>query len=81
MDNFFRPGDTCQSSGVYEVVHDGHESRHRELTVVRGEPFPPCRQCLSVQYRLVRAATHVAQGIDRLSEDHRRPVEHAGPLV
>ncbi len=62
MDNFFRPGDTCQSSGVYEVVHDGHESRHHELTVVRGEPFPPCRQCLSVQYRLVRAATHVAQG-------------------
>src|SRR3989337_3176595 len=62
MNNFFRPGDTCQSSGVYEVIHDGHESRHRELTVVRGEPFPPCRQCLSVQYRLARAATHVAQG-------------------
>src|SRR3972149_11772422 len=58
MDNFFRPGDTCQSSGVYEVIDDGHASRHRELTVVRGEPFPPCRQCLSVQYRLGRAAPH-----------------------
>src|SRR3972149_6180643 len=41
MDNFFRPGGTCQSSGVYEVIHDGHESRHHELTVVRGEPLQP----------------------------------------
>lgn len=62
MDSLFHPGDTCQSSGVYEVIHDGHESRYHELTVVRGEPFPPCRQCLGVHFRLLRAATHVAQG-------------------
>src|SRR3989304_3257379 len=62
MDNFFRPGGTCQSSGVYEVIHDGHERRHHELTVVRDEPVPPCRQCLSVQYRLGCARAPAGRG-------------------
>jgi len=62
MPQLARPGETCQNSGVYTVIHDGHESRYHELTLIRGEPFPPCRQCVGVQYRLVHAATHVAQG-------------------
>jgi hypothetical protein len=32
-------------SGIYDVVHDGvHQDKH-QVTMVKGETFPPCRHC------------------------------------
>lgn len=38
----YRPGQTCPTSGQYRVVDcaTGRPTGH-EVTVVRGEPFPP----------------------------------------
>jgi hypothetical protein len=41
----FKPGDLCPKSGIYDVVHDGvHQDKH-QVTMVKGETFPPCRHC------------------------------------
>jgi YjzC-like protein len=41
----FKPGDQAPKSGIYDVVHDGvHQDQH-QVTMVKGETFPPCRQC------------------------------------
>ena len=56
----FKPGQKCKQSGIYKVVHDrGHDEEH-EVTVVNGEPFPPCQSCgHGVRFVLVRAAHHL----------------------
>ena len=40
----YKPGEKCEASGIYRVTHDEHHPEH-EVTVVLGEPFPPCKGC------------------------------------
>ena len=55
----YKPGEKVPKSGIYKVVHDGHEADH-EVTAVIGEPFPPCRGCGDkAHFVLVRAAHHL----------------------
>jgi hypothetical protein len=51
-------GDICQTSGLYKVLN--HDVRHpKEITMVKGKQFPPCRDCgQKVQYQLVTATPH-----------------------
>jgi hypothetical protein len=56
----YKPGQTVPESGIYKVNHDRKHTAEHEVTAVRGEPFPPCRNCGSgITYSLVRAAHHV----------------------
>ena len=37
----FRPGQTAPRSGQYRVIGPRGGSTNKEVTVVKGEPFPP----------------------------------------
>jgi hypothetical protein len=43
--DMFKPGDDCPQSGIYRVVHDPEHTKEHDVTVVYGEPFPPCNGC------------------------------------
>jgi hypothetical protein len=55
MTKTFKPGETAERSGEYEIrgPRGGHTGRER--TVVRGEPFPPTPQS-GESYTLSRPA-------------------------
>jgi hypothetical protein len=56
----FKPGDTCNQSGIYRVEHDPNHVGSHEVTVVYGEEFPPCRGCgHHPRFTLVRDAVHL----------------------
>jgi hypothetical protein len=56
----FKPGDECERSGIYRVMHDGDHAQPHEVTVVYGRKFPPCRQCGHLsRFLLVGGAQHV----------------------
>lgn len=56
----FKPGEKCKHSGIYKVTHDSSHVSPHEVTVVFGEPFPPCRGCGGhPRFLLVRQAQHV----------------------
>jgi hypothetical protein len=56
----FHPGQQVLRSGIYAVIHKGHEVADHEVTCVSGREFPPCRDCgKGVTFKLVRAAKHV----------------------
>jgi hypothetical protein len=56
----FKPGETCKQSGIYKVVHDPRHTTEHEVTVVNGEPFPPCNGCgQHPRFTLVYAAHHL----------------------
>jgi hypothetical protein len=40
----FRPGEPVPETAVYTVIHAGHRATH-EVTLRRGEVFPPCARC------------------------------------
>jgi hypothetical protein len=57
----FKPGQTCQQSGIYQVTHDNYHTETHEVTCVFGEPFPPCNHCGDhPRFRLVRLAQHIS---------------------
>ena len=39
-----KPGETAQQSGQYPLVGPRGGDKDREVTVVKGEPFPPTRK-------------------------------------
>jgi len=50
-------GEICHTSGLYTVVN--HIKHPKEITMVKGKPFPPCSECRErVDYRLKEAAKH-----------------------
>jgi hypothetical protein len=55
-----KPGDKAPRSGIYKVVHGaGHQDEH-EVTVVKGETFPPCKHCgTHPRFSVVTGAHHV----------------------
>lgn len=56
----FKPGQKCEASGIYSVVHDTVHRETHEVTVVYGEPFPPCSHCGGhPRYVLKYAAIHI----------------------
>lgn len=58
----FKPGDTVQRSGIYQVVHDPYHAKQHEVTCVYGKRFPPCNHCgHHVRFTLDRAAQHIEQ--------------------
>ncbi len=40
----FQPGERVPDTAVYMVVHAGHRATH-EVTLRKGEVFPPCARC------------------------------------
>lgn len=54
----YRPGETVPTSGQYSVVDASGRSCGREITSVRGEPFPPTRTAREFGYVLVDATVH-----------------------
>jgi hypothetical protein len=58
--SIWKPGDTVQQSGIYDVIHDQEHLQRHQVTCVHGEPFPPCNHCSKhVRFRLAVAAIHV----------------------
>ncbi len=56
----FKPGQICDTSGIYTVTHDYVHRESHDVTVVAGEPFPPCNHCgHHPRYVLKYAAVHV----------------------
>lgn len=58
----FKPGQIVPHSGIYDVIHylPHLVSDHHQVTCVKGEHFPPCRDCKAgVKYKLFRAAYHL----------------------
>jgi hypothetical protein len=57
----FSPGETVESSGLYEICHRD-ESRTR-VVLMRNDLFAPCIDCCgdTVRYKLLRAAPHVSE--------------------
>jgi len=56
----FKPGEKCEQSGIYKVTHDQNHHQEHEVTVVFGEPFPPCNHCgHHPRFKIVRAAQHI----------------------
>ncbi|PDM39244.1 MULTISPECIES: YjzC family protein [unclassified Geobacillus] len=45
-----RTGGTVEQSGIYKCTKCGNE-----ITCVKGERVPPCRNCGNTVFRLVRA--------------------------
>jgi hypothetical protein len=56
----FKPGQTCEASGIYKVTHDPTHAQPHEVMCVYGKPFPPCRGCHHPRFVLVRAAEHIS---------------------
>ncbi len=56
----YKPGDKCEQSGIYNVTHDRNHHQTHQVTVVWGEPFPPCNGCgQHPRFMLSQAAIHV----------------------
>jgi len=56
----YKPGNEVAASGIYTVVHDKNHKTQHEVTAIRGEHFPPCKNCGSdARFVLARAATHI----------------------
>lgn len=50
-------GESCQVSGIYRVVN--HIQHPKQVTMVKGDRFPPCSQCnTKVTYELVTKTQH-----------------------
>jgi hypothetical protein len=54
----YKTGDICQVSGIYRVLN--HNVQHpKEITMVAGKEFPPCKECRrSVTYELKEKTLH-----------------------
>jgi hypothetical protein len=56
----YRPGETVEYSGVYEVLHDRDHAEEHEVTVVAGRKFPPCNHCGNhPRFHPIRLAQHI----------------------
>ena len=57
----YKPGQEVPTSGIYRVSHNRSHALEHEVTCVKGEPFPSCKNCGEhPRFVLVHAAHHVA---------------------
>ncbi|ADB53830.1 conserved hypothetical protein [Conexibacter woesei DSM 14684] len=54
----YRPGNTVQASGIYNVVNSYGTPQGRQVTCVEGEPFPPTQYAGEYGYVLAMATQH-----------------------
>ena len=55
----FSPGQTAPVSGVYRVRHAHRHRSVHEVTIEKGQVFPPCRVCgAEVTFRLAYPASN-----------------------
>lgn len=60
----YSPSEIVPRSGIYDVIHlQPHSvSDHHQVTCVKGEKFPPCRDCKGgVKFKLAVAAYHLSE--------------------
>ena len=58
----YKPGQTVPESGIYRVVHDRNHLPVHEVTAVKNERFPPCRNCGDhPRFTLARPALHLKE--------------------
>jgi hypothetical protein len=56
----YRTGLEIPHSGIYLVMHKEHRLPH-EVTLLKGEQFPPCAQCSkAVQFELLMGVSDLA---------------------
>lgn len=57
----YKPGQICEQSGIYTVIHDSVHHASHDVTCVYGKQFPPCNHCgHSVRFKLKIAAVHLS---------------------
>ena len=60
----YAPGDFAPVTGIYAVVHSAHRPEHR-VVAIRGEHFPPCRQCSgNVRFYVIERVSHMTHDMD-----------------
>ncbi len=56
----FKPGQQAEVSGAYRVNHDQNHINPHEITMIKGNTFPPCPGCIGVKYTLIRETIHIS---------------------
>jgi hypothetical protein len=60
MADFLKAGDKVPFSGIYQAIHARHHADTHYVTVLFGDRFPSCLQCLEeVRFELNLSAVHV----------------------
>jgi hypothetical protein len=60
MPKTFEAGNRAPSSGVYKVVHGRQHVEPHHVTVLYGDTFPACLECLHrVRFELAIPAAHI----------------------
>jgi hypothetical protein len=57
----YEPGNRVPTSGIYDVIHNGHTMTGHQITCVAGKKFPPygCTGCKKrVRFKLKTPALH-----------------------
>lgn len=52
----YSPGDIVPVSGIYDAHHNC--AHPKQVTCVKDERFPPCRECSKVHYTLNKKTEH-----------------------
>lgn len=61
---YHRPGELVPSSGLYEVIHDGHRPPHKVIAL-RSDKFPPCRTCgEELRFLALQAVSYINHDMD-----------------
>jgi hypothetical protein len=61
MAEVYKSAESIPASGIYRVIHAEHRLPH-EVTLISGQTFPPCAQCLhEVRFELVRELPELAR--------------------
>jgi hypothetical protein len=73
QETLVRCGEKILRSGIYEAIHESHDSAPYEVVAVRGELVMPCNDCgKQVHLRLVYAAPHVSEDTDFCPDTEQR---------
>ena len=58
-DKIYKTGNRAPVSGIYDVLHKDLPLENHQVTCIKKDKFPPCRDCgHDVTFRLFKAALH-----------------------